>query len=105
MKKFIIVLFTFIFMFCAENTLTTFSIPYSGTISEGFYSLSALNLLENIEYSVRNTSPNCEIFMFIFDGQGRIQESVRLEPNSQKYTLLPLKNNYKIIGNGNLTFS
>lgn len=45
--------------------------------------------------------------MLIFDGQGRIQESVRLEPNSQNYTLLPLKNNYKIIviGNGNLTFS
>lgn len=107
MKKFTFILFIFSFIFFTFNTSPNFSAPYSSIISEGFYSLPNLNLLENIEYFVQNTSPNYESFIIIFDNQGRIKQSVRLAPNSPKYTLLPLKNNYKIIviGNGNLVFS
>lgn len=105
MKKYIFVFFIFLFLSISTSTVET--IAASGPFPQGFYSLKDLNLMENTNYSAQNVSHNYNAYLIIFDDQERIQESVRLEPQSLKYTLLPLKSNYNIliVGKGELTFS
>lgn len=107
MKKFIVVFSIFLFLFLNITPVTTMATTSRPSFSEGFYTLKDLKLQENVNYTVKNTSPNFEIFMIIFDSQGRIRQSVRLEPNSPQHTLLPIRNDNKIviIGQGNLVFS
>ncbi|WP_315072176.1 hypothetical protein [uncultured Clostridium sp.] len=105
MKKYISVFFIFLFLSISISTVET--IAASGPFSQGFYSLKDLNLMENTNYSAQNVSHNYNAYLIIFDDQERIQESVRLEPQSLKHTLLPLKSNYNIliVGKGELAFS
>lgn len=70
------------------------------------YTLKDSGLVTGISYNIENNSSGSSM-LFIVDSNQLIQELIRLEPNSRKYTLKPL--NYGdiiiIIGGGNLEFS
>ncbi|MCE5221296.1 MAG: hypothetical protein LLF98_08535 [Clostridium sp.] len=105
MKKFITIFSIFLFLSFSMNITTTVAQPKK--VSEGFYYAKDINIMENVKYTIQNVSPSYESFIIIFDDKERIQQAARLEPNSQKHILLPIKSNYKItiIGKGELTFS
>lgn len=105
MKKFVSMLSILLFLSFTLNTLTV--VTANQSFSQGFYFAKDLNLMENVKYTIQNVSPSYDIYLIIFDDLERTQQAVRLEPNSQKHTLLPIKYNYKIviIGQGQLSFS
>ena len=105
MKKFFTIFFVFLVLSFSINTITTVAQPK--IFSEGFYYPKDLNIMENVNPTVQNVSTKFESFMIIFDDKDRIQQAVRLKPNSPKHILLPVKNSYKvtIVGDGELSFS
>ncbi len=105
MKKFIIIFSIFFFVSFSLNAIPISAQPPE-TFSQGIYKISDLRLLLNVEYAVQNVS-SAESFLIIFDGSKRIEQSIRLEGNSIKYILKPMKEDYNILifGDGQLTFT
>ncbi|NOW04196.1 hypothetical protein [Clostridium beijerinckii] len=70
------------------------------------HTLKDSGLSTGIDYNVENNSSG-RAMLFIVDSNQLVQESIRFEPNSRKYTLKSL--NYGdiiiVIGAGNLEFS
>lgn len=107
MKKFITILSIFLFLLFSINTITSVAqINKSKLFTEGFYNISNLGLLENVSYSVQNLSEYRE-FMVVFDSDQKIQQSISLDPRSQKFPLKPIRNSDRIVilGQGAVTFS
>jgi hypothetical protein len=106
MKKFLTIFSVFLFQTFSMNNITALA-QTTSPYSEGLYVLKDLGLIENINYNVQNISPNSEVLLLIYDSQQRLKESVRLMPNSQKHTLLPIAYTDKVIilGNGKLKIS
>lgn len=105
MKKFIITFSIFLFVSFNLNVIPITAQPPQ-TVSQGIYRINDLGLLLNVEYTVQNTSP-IESFLIIFDSSKRIEQSIRLEGDSIKYVLKPIKEDYSIVifGDGQLTFT
>ncbi len=105
MKKFIAILSIFLLISFSVNISTAVAQPKS--FSEGFYTLKDLNLMENTPYTVQNTSHESYSLLVVLDSNQRVQQVMRLDPNSPKYTAMPLRYDYRIIiiGTGDLTFS
>lgn len=74
--------------------------------SQGFYTIRDLNLMENIEYTVRNNSSHFPAMIMVIDSKNYILELVRVEPKSQ-HCLRTLKFDHTILiyGRGELIFS
>lgn len=70
--------------------------------TEGVYKTADFNFSPNNVYNVQNISANRSVFVLIFDENQLAIQSIRLDPQSSKYNLLPLKPNYRIliVGNG-----
>lgn len=86
---------------------TTFiSIPAftKNIFKEGVYKSSDFNFSENETYFVQNVSSNNSVFLTIYDENQLIIQSIRLQPNSNRYDLIPLKPDYRIVivGNGEI---
>jgi len=97
MKKFALIFSFFLFLSFNINIITSFAQPTTTpSFSEGFYTINDLKLAPNSIYKVQNISPN-KVFMIVFDDDQRIQQSIRLEPNSPKYYLKPFQYYYKIV--------
>lgn len=77
------------------------------TLKKGFYKASYLNLSPNTEYTIQNTSFNERMYILIFDANAEPLQGIRLKPQSQKYNLVPLQPDYKIvlIGEGEVSIS
>ncbi|AQR94502.1 hypothetical protein [Clostridium saccharoperbutylacetonicum] len=105
MKKFITVFFISLFLLFSINTVT--AIAQTKTYSQGFYTMNDLGLNENTLYKVRNNEPYVEGLLIIVDSDKKIQQLIRIAPNSTENTLIPLKNDYKFIiyNNVRLNFS
>lgn len=105
MKKFAVILSLLIFILFNTNTLTAFATHKS--FKEGFYNLKDLDIMANTPYSVQNISSNAPILIMIFDTEQRMQQSMRLLPNSPKYSIIPLQYDSKLVvlGEGELVFS
>lgn len=105
MKKFIAIFSIFLFLSLNMNTMT--AVASHKVFKKGFYTLEDLHLSENIVYSIENTSQNNYAFVLIFDSQQIIQQAIRLKPQSQKYTLIPLQYDYTIVllGDAELSIS
>jgi hypothetical protein len=105
MKKFITVFFISLFLLFSINTVTAIAQPK--TYSQGFYTMNDLGLNENTLYKVRNNEPYVEGLLIIVDSDKKIQQLIRIAPNSTENTLIPLKNDYKFIiyNNVRLNFS
>jgi hypothetical protein len=105
MKKFIILFSIFLFVAFNQNIITTSAQPPQ-TFSQGIYKIKDLNLLPNVEYAIRNVSP-IETYVIIFDGNKKIDQTIRVEGNSIKYVMKPMKEDYNIIifGGGQLSIT
>ena len=105
MRKFFIILCTLLFLSSSTNTLST--IAEAKSFSQGFYTMKDLGLSPNIPYSVQNTSNYDDGLLIILDSNKTIQQVIRIKPNSPKYTLIPLTNDYVFLlyGNFQLNFS
>lgn len=95
MKKFIAIFSIFLFLSFSTNIITTAA--SHKVFKRGFYTLEDLHLSENVVYTIQNTSQSNHAFVLIFDSQQIIQQTIRLKPQSPKYTLIPLQYDYTIV--------
>ncbi|MBN7573686.1 MULTISPECIES: hypothetical protein [Clostridium] len=104
MKKFIVPFSIILFLLFSMNTINAFAA--SKTLTQGLYSLKDSGLSAGVDYNVQNNSSG-RAMLLIVDSTQLIQELIRFEPNSRKYTMKPL--NYGdiiiIVTAGNLEFS
>ncbi|BCZ44473.1 hypothetical protein psyc5s11_05400 [Clostridium gelidum] len=105
MKKFTSVLL--ISLFLSFNMLIVTSVAETKVLKEGFYKATELNFSPDRVYAIQNISQNNAIFMLIFDGNQNLQQSIRLKPQSQKFSLIPIGPNYRLViaGNGEVSIS
>ncbi|BBK77333.1 hypothetical protein [Clostridium butyricum] len=98
MKKYIIIFLISIFLLFN----LTFSIFAVNIFKEGVYKAADFNFSPNNAHIVQNVSSKDSIYILLFDENQRQIQSIRLDPKSEKYNLLPLKPNYRIVilGNG-----
>lgn len=105
MKRFIS---AFLFFLCLIFTISTISyadIPKA--VKQGIYTINTLNLSPDTDYAVQNNSFDERILLVIYDSKPNLIQIIRLTPQSKKYNLKPLKNDYTILilGKGILDFS
>lgn len=105
MKKFIIIFSVFLFLSFTMNTINASA--ESKAFTQGIYNIRDSNFMTGVNYAVENTSPNNKSLLLIIDSNQVIQEFIRIEPNSPKYTLKPFQSDYMIviIGASTLVFS
>ena len=84
------------------NIFTVTRAEAANVFKEGVYKAADFNFSPNNVYNVQNVSQKNSVFVLIFDENQLAIQSIRLEPKSSKYNLLPLKPNYRllIVGNG-----
>ena len=105
MRKFTVLLLSLICL--SFNMLIATPIAAANVLKEGVYKVADLKFSPDNVYTVENTSPNNSLNVFVFDKDEVIQQSIRLQPKSSKYNLLPLEADYKIaiIGRGEALIS
>ncbi len=100
MKRFISVSCIFLFLLFTVSTVTAVAQPK--IYSQGFYSVKDLGLLENVSYNVQNNEPYVKGLLIIIDNDQNIQQVIKIQPNSTRNPLIPIKNDYKLIVSGNV---
>jgi hypothetical protein len=100
MKKFATILL--ILMTLVFSTFITTPAFAANTFKEGVYKSADFNFSANETYIVQNISPTYSVYLTLYDENQLIIQSIRLEPKSAKYNLIPLKPDYRIVivGNG-----
>ncbi|WP_077858070.1 hypothetical protein [Clostridium sp. BL-8] len=98
MKKFIIFVILLSLSFNIFLSISAFAVT---TFKEGIYKLSDFNISPNNRYTIQNISPSQSVYILLFDENQLQIQSIRLKPNSESYSLLPLQPNYRIIVIGN----
>lgn len=104
MKKFFVLSFIFTFLSFYSNIST--GIAQAKIFKEGFYKIDG-DFEPNKVYTIQNLSFNDRSFLIVFDYNDVIEQSIRLYPQSPKYSLIPFKPGYKvvIVGNGEIDIS
>ena len=76
----------------------------ANVFKEGVYKAADFNFSPTSTYSVQNVSSKDSVFILIFDENQLGLQSIRLDPKSARYNLLPLKPQYRliIVGNGDV---
>lgn len=95
MKKFITSLLILIYLLF--NIIVPTYATATNVFKEGVYKANDFNLTDNKNYTVQNTSSKDGIYVLIFDENQIGLQYIRLKPNSDKFNLVPLKNNYRIV--------
>jgi len=74
----------------------------ANVFKEGVFKAADFNFSPNETYIVQNISQTDSVYITLFDENQLIIQSIRLEPKSAKYNLIPLKPDYRIVivGNG-----
>ncbi|PRR83369.1 hypothetical protein [Clostridium vincentii] len=105
MRKFTVLLLSLICL--SFNMLIATPVAAATVLKEGVYKVDELKFSSDIIYIIENVSTTNSINIFVFDKDEVIQQSIRLQPKSQKYNLLPLQADYKIsiIGKGEALIS
>lgn len=100
MKKFILLFLISIFLLF-NMALYTFA---ANIFKEGVYKAADFNFSSENTYSVQNVSPKDSVYILVFDENQLQLQSIRLDPKSGKYNLLPLKPDYRIaiVGKGDV---
>lgn len=100
MKRHILVFLISIFLLF-NVSISAFA---ANIFKEGVYKASNFNFSQENLYSVQNVSQKDSVYILLFDENQLQIQSIRLDPNSDKYNLLPLKPDYRIaiIGNGDV---
>jgi hypothetical protein len=105
MKKFISVILVSLFL--NFNIVKAHPNPASNVYTEGVYKVSDFNFPSGHEYIIQNISNKEQVYIQVFDENLITMQTIRLDPSSKKYNLIPLSPNHRvvIIGNGNLFVS
>lgn len=106
MKKFIIILFTFLFISLGINTDIILAQPPSKTLSQGVYHVKD-TLLINVSYNAQNTSYTNKCVIEVLDSNLSLKEYIILESRELHYKLKPLQygDTVVIVGNVDIDFS
>lgn len=96
MKKFTMLL---LILICLSLNIR---VSAANVFKEGVYKAADFNFSQNSTYNVQNVSSTNSVYVLLFDEDQLTLQSIRLDPNSSKYNLLPLKPAYRIVivGNG-----
>jgi len=102
MKKFTVILLILITL--VLSTFASTRVFSENIFTEGVYKATDFNISPNESYIVQNVSANDSVFLTLYDENQVIIQSIRLEPKSAKYNLIPLKPDYRIVivGNGQI---
>lgn len=96
-------------LICLSFNIITITPTFAANIfKEGVYKPSDLNFSPNNLYTVQNISSTNGVYVAIFDDKNIFTtQSVKLDPNSLKYKLLPLNSTDKImiVGDGDVYIS
>lgn len=106
MKKFISMAIILLFLF--SNIIGATPSITSNVFKEGVYNLSDFEaILKDKIYEIQNVSTSKSAYVIVLDNNLVTLQSIRLDPQSIKYNLMPLKSNYKIIiaGDGDVYIS
>lgn len=105
MKRFIAAFLFFLYLFFAISKISYADI--SNEVKQGVYTIDTLKLSPDTDYTVQNNSFNERILLIIYDSKPNLLQMIRLTPQSKKYNLKQLKNDYTILvlGKGILNFS
>ena len=100
MKKFGILLL--IFLCLSFNIVRAAPADKANNFKEGVYKAADFNFSPSNRYTVQNVSPSSSVYLLLFDENQLGIQSIRLDPKSENYNLLPLKPEYRIVivGNG-----
>lgn len=104
MKKFIVLFLIFI---CLSFSIIKTSPVYAvNTFREGVYKPSDFNYSPANKYTIQNVS-NFNIYVILFDENQVGIQAMQLAPKSEKYNLIPLKPDYRlvIVGKGEVYIS
>lgn len=93
MKKFIL-LFSISIFLLFNLTLYAFA---ANIFKEGVYKAADFNFSSENTYNVQNVSPKEAVYILLFDENQLQLQAIRLNPQSGKYNLLPLKPDYRIV--------
>ncbi|PRR82762.1 hypothetical protein [Clostridium vincentii] len=100
MKKFSILLLVILCL--SFNIVRAQPKNQANAFKEGVYKAADFNFSPTNRYTIKNISPKDNVYLLLFDEHQLTIQSIRLDPNSEKYNLLPLKPEYRIVivGNG-----
>lgn len=105
MKKFTITFLIFLLIFFSSTKPIH---SYAENIfTEGVYKSSDFNFSEGNIYSASNVSSDQSVFIQLFDKNQLLLQALRLDANSPKFSLIPLKPDYRIVivGDGEVYIS
>ena len=100
MKKF--TMFLLILICLSFNIVKAAPPEKTNAFKEGVYQAADFNFSPTNRYTVQNVSPTASVYLLLFDEHQLGIQSIRLDPKSDNYNLLPLKAEYRIVivGNG-----
>lgn len=100
MKKYTI---KFVIFFCLLFSMIGIIPAFAANVfKEGVYKAADFNFSPTNNYAIQNVSDTNSVYVILFDENQLVIQSIRLEPHSGKYNLLPFKPEYRIaiLGNG-----
>lgn len=95
MKKFTTTFLIFFLIFISTTKVLTPSAV--NTFKEGVYKAADFNFSEGNLYSISNVSETDDIYVQLFDENQIILQAIRLTPKSQKFNLISLRPDYRIV--------
>ncbi|CEN80983.1 Uncharacterised protein [[Clostridium] sordellii] len=98
-KKIIVLLLSSCFL------LSLYSSVYAiNLFKEGVYKVADLNFSEDNKYIVQNVSKTEGAYLQVFDENQVLVQSIRLSPDSEKFNLVKITPEYRIVilGGGNI---
>ncbi|MCR1949510.1 MULTISPECIES: hypothetical protein [unclassified Clostridium] len=95
MKKFIAIIF--ISLFLNFNIVKANPQISSNILKEGVYNVNDItNTIGNVK-NVQNISKDGSIYLILLDKNETVLQTIKMKPESQKYTLNDFEKNYKLI--------
>lgn len=94
MKKKIIVFLLFSCFLLGISSNTAYAV---NVFKEGVYKVADFNISEDNQYLVQNVSQTEDVYLQVFDENQILVQSIRLQPNSEKFNLVKITPEHRIV--------